>query len=236
MYNIVITPCKELRMKALESLKGKWKIAVLSTLVFMLFSGGFSLFSYFFENTRYEGLMGIVIFVISGPLMLGYYGFCIKLRRGEEVEVSDVFEGFKNFGSAFLLQLLMSIFVLLWTLLLIIPGIIAGIRYSQAFLILYDNPGISPIDALRESKKMMKGNKWKFFILSLSFIGWAILCAFTFGIGSLWLSPYIYVTMVVFYETILTKDDTDGFYRQQPQNIINEETNNSKELKHGFYE
>jgi len=94
----------------------------------------------------------------------------------------------------------MIIFVLLWSLLLIVPGIIAAFRYSMSFYILADNPDMGIMEAINESKRMMRGNKWKFFCLNLSFIGWAILGVLTLGIGYLWLTPYIEVTMIAFYD------------------------------------
>ena len=86
-------------------------------------------------------------------------------------------------------SIVVSIFVFLWTLLLIIPGIIKSISYSQTFFVLKDHPEYSITEAITESKKIMQGYKWKYFLLNLSFIGWGILSLFTLGIGLLWLNP-----------------------------------------------
>jgi uncharacterized membrane protein len=94
----------------------------------------------------------------------------------------------------------MTIFIILWTLLLIIPGIIMSLAYSMTFYILADNPDINPIDAIRKSREMMYGYKWKIFCLNLRFIGWGFLCIFTMGIGLLWLLPYMSVSFAKFYE------------------------------------
>ena len=87
-------------------------------------------------------------------------------------------------------------------LLLIVPAIIAAFSYSMVFYILADNPDISPTNALKKSKEMMMGYKWKIFFLGLSFLGWALLAILTLGIGLLWLMPYIQVSTINFYEDI----------------------------------
>jgi uncharacterized membrane protein len=96
----------------------------------------------------------------------------------------------------------MILFILLWTLLLIIPGIIAAISYSMTFYILADDNSIGAMDAIDKSKKMMDGYKWKCFCLGLRFLGWALLCILTLGIGFLWLMPYMQVSMAKFYDDV----------------------------------
>jgi uncharacterized membrane protein len=96
----------------------------------------------------------------------------------------------------------MILFILLWTLLLIIPGIIAAISYSMTFYILADDNSIGAMDAIDKSKKMMDGYKWKYFCLGLRFLGWALLCILTLGIGFLWLMPYMQVSMAKFYDDV----------------------------------
>jgi len=96
----------------------------------------------------------------------------------------------------------MLIFILLWTLLLIVPGIIAAISYSMTFYIIADDNSIAAKEAIDKSKKMMDGYKWKFFCIGLRFFGLALLCVLTLGIGFLWLFPYIQVTVAKFYDDI----------------------------------
>ena len=124
----------------------------------------------------------------------------IEIALSDKVE--NIFEGFQNFKSAVGAYLLMLLFIFLWMLLLIIPGIIAAFSYSMTFYILADDPSISPMDAIDKSKAMMKGKKWKYFLLNLRFLGWALLCLLTFGIGFLWLIPYIQVSIAKFYDDI----------------------------------
>jgi len=109
------------------------------------------------------------------------------------------------------LSVLVGLYTFLWSLLLIIPGIIAAYSYSMAPFILIDNPDIGVSEAIRRSKEIMRGHKFDYFALQLSFIGWAILACLTFGIGFLWLIPYIQLTSIEFYRYI--RDEY--MYKQQ---------------------
>lgn len=191
--NELIKGNSELRALSRRQLKGNWGKVILICFIF-------SLITFLLGFIPYAGI--IINLIIGGPLLLGLISCFLKFVRGEQFQFENLFDGFKTFGSAFLVQLLMTIFIFLWTLLLIIPGIIAGYRYSMAFYILNDNPELSSMDALRESKKMMIGYKGKLFLLHLSFIGWAILSVLTAGIGFLWLIPYIHTTTANFYKNL----------------------------------
>jgi len=116
--------------------------------------------------------------------------------------LEQIFQGFDNFGTAMGAYLLMILFVFLWSLLLIIPGIIAAISYSMTFYILADDSSIGAMDAIDKSKRMMYGYKWKYFGLGIMFFGLSILCILTLGIGFLWLVPYKQVTMAKFYDDV----------------------------------
>ncbi len=142
-------------------------------------------------------------FLTTGALTYGLMNFYLLMSRREQPQTESLFSGFSRFVDTFLLCLLMGIFVFLWTLLLIVPGIIAYFRYSQAYYILRDNPGISALEAIRRSKALMIGNKGRLFVLLLTFIGWAILATITCGIGYLWLAPYTYTAMGHFHNDLL---------------------------------
>lgn len=200
--NIIVTEsCRNLRALGRDSLTGKWGLGALGTLLYMVLAvlPVFILNGVFgnFEPTTISNIYSILI---SGPLTLGYAMFAISLFRRRDTSPAEVFYGFERYGKAFGLYIVMSIFVLLWSLLLLIPGIIAALRYSLCFYILADHPNMGIMEALNESKRLMRGNKWKLFCLYLSFLGWAILGIVTFGIGYLWLMPYFEVTMVSFYD------------------------------------
>ena len=137
-------------------------------------------------------------------MAVGICMFTLSLSRNENARLEQIFEGFRNYGTVLGAYLLMIVFIFLCALLLIIPGIIAAIAYSQTFYILAEDDTIDSMDALRKSKEMMDGYKWKYFCLGLRFIGWALLCVLTLGIGFLWLSPYIQVSYAKFYEDLKT--------------------------------
>lgn len=109
---------------------------------------------------------------------------------------------------------------MLWTLLLIIPGIIAAYSYSLVYYILVDEPNLKPLEALRKSKKMMYGNKAKLFYLGLRFIGWALLCVLTLGIGFIWLAPYIQATRAKFYEDVKKNFEAGSTGAMDTTNIV----------------
>lgn len=182
-----------LMQMARESLKGKWGLAIGTFVVYMLIAGMLQLIP----------IIGpIASLIISGPLALGLAVFSLSISRNQDAKLEQIFQGFNNFGTALGAYLLMVLFILLWMLLLIIPGIIAAISYSMTFYILADNNSISAMDAIDKSKKMMDGYKWKYFCLGLRFLGWALLCILTLGIGFLWLMPYMQVSMAKFYDDV----------------------------------
>jgi uncharacterized membrane protein len=121
------------------------------------------------------GSTALYSILIGGAMALGLAIFGLQLRRFQPTNIGQVFSGFNNFGRALGLYLLEGIFIFLWALLLIIPGIVAMYRYRLAVYILADNPEISPLEAINISKEMMKGNKGSLFYLDLTFIGWSIL-------------------------------------------------------------
>ena len=113
-----------------------------------------------------------------------------------------MFEGFSSFGRALAAHILIVLFIILWALLFIVPGIIAAYSYSMTFYILADNPGVGAREAIGLSKEMMKGYKWKFVLLNFRFIGWSLLALLTCGIGFIWLVPYMTTAIAHFYEDI----------------------------------
>lgn len=191
MYNSISN--KELRYMARNQLSGRWGTAVLTCFLMQVVLSVLAFIPY---------LGGIASFFIAGPVSVGLAMFFLSLVRGGELRIETAFQGFRYFVKSFVVYFLMGLFVLLWSLLLIIPGIIAAFAYSQVFYIICDNPEMGAMDVLRTSKAMMKGYKMKLFLLNLSFIGWGILCIFTLFIGYLWLGPYIQASVTNFYEDV----------------------------------
>ncbi|MGH7249751.1 MAG: DUF975 family protein [Minisyncoccia bacterium] len=184
---------KILMAESREALVGKWQTAVLTALVYVVIMIAVS---------AIPKAGSLIKFIISGPFVLGLAIFWLNLSRKNNVKMEMMFSGFNDFGKALGLYALMVLFIFLWFLLLIIPGIMAALSYSMAFFIMADNKEIGVREALKQSKKIMYGNKWKFFCLCLRFIGWALLSILTLGIGFLWLIPYMSVAHAKFYDDI----------------------------------
>lgn len=182
-----------LMRKTQDAMQGKWALAI----------GTFLLYSLFVSCAGAFKTSGSIIgLIIAGPFMLGAARFSLNIARRHEARVEQLFQGFNNFLQALGTYLLMLLFVCLWTLLLIIPGIVAALSYAMAFYILADEPSVSAGDALRRSKAMMQGHKWKLFGLCFRFFLLALLCVLTLGIGFLWLIPFVHVTMAGFYDDL----------------------------------
>ena len=183
-------PNSELRAEARVDLKGNWIQAILAYVVYAVI-----------ESTA-AAIGGIGNLIIGGPIELGLVNYFLRLKRWKAAQIEDVFYGFGHFENSLVLYVVRTIFVMLWSLLFIIPGIVAALRYSMAMYILYDNSELSGMEAMRRSREMMEGNKVRLFGLYLSFVGWAVLCCFTLGLGFLWLLPYIKMTEAGFYEAL----------------------------------
>jgi len=187
------TPNAVLMSSARETLKGKWRVPIKVTVIYFLIS----------MLLRVIPIIGPIISIaITGPLAIGLVIYFLSFSRSQDPSYRKMFEGFDMWWRYFKAYFLVGIYILLWILLLIIPGIIAAYSYSQTFYILAEDKNISIDDAIMKSKKMMMGNKMKLFLLGLRFIGWVFLCILTFGIGFIWLVPYIQVTMAKFYDDV----------------------------------
>ena len=147
--------------------------------------------------------ISIAMFVVTSVVETGYANFNTRLIDNDNPEFNNLFAYFRNWKNLSLTNLLKSLYIFLWTLLFIIPGIVASYSYAMTPYILADNPELSPSEAIEMSKEMMRGNKWRLFCLSFSFIGWDLLCAMlTFNIGNLWLNPYKMAARADFYREI----------------------------------
>lgn len=204
---------RELKELALGQLQGKWIMAIAVSVIAWLLTDAFTgngnreSATYVIQNgewalNRFNGFASLVSLLVSGPISFGVAAYFLGLAQDKEVTLNELFSGFQQFGKTFILHLLMSIFVFLWALLLIIPGIIASLRYAMAYYIMNDHPDISPMEAIEMSKEMMDGQKMRLFNLILSFIGWFLLGIITFGLGFLYLMPYYNATIANFYEDL----------------------------------
>jgi uncharacterized membrane protein len=193
--------CGQLRSWGRQALAGNWSLAVMGALLFSFLNYlPVLVINIVFNSDGLEWVINLYGILVSGPLTLGFTTFMIAVFRRRRTSPGEVFYGFESFGKSLGLFLATSFFILLWSLLVIIPGIIAAYRYAMSFYILADNPGFGVMETIRESKRIMYGNKLKLFTLELSFLGWAILALITAGIGFLWLLPYMVASTVGFYE------------------------------------
>jgi len=145
---------------------------------------------------------GGTLIMISIGLMLmmmntGFTIYCMNICQFRNAGFVNLFDSFAIFFKVLWLNLLMFIFVYLWSLLLIIPGIIAAYRYRMALYIMIDNPHMSALECITASKQMMNGHKGELFVLDLSFIGWYLLTLFPFV--AIWVTPYTSVTYTNYY-------------------------------------
>lgn len=153
------------------------------------------------EETVVGNLLETITELALIPLSYGYTAFLLKYVRKEKVSQEEIFKYYKNFAPIILLTILISIFTSLWTLLLIIPGIIAAISYQQAIYIMIDGEE-DPKECIKKSKEMMRGYKIDYFTFILSFIGWGLLVIATLGIAAVYVFPYISVSQVLYYDEL----------------------------------
>lgn len=193
---------RQIRAVSLGELKGRWTQPVLCTLVYFLVSGvaGGIL-------SAIPGIGSIASLLITAPLAFGFTITFLNFMRGigREEMVGQPFKAFNQYGRYLGTSLLMTLYIFLWMLLLIVPGIIKGYSYAMTPYIMHDNPDMGADNCIEKSMKMMSGYKWKLFLLDLSFIGWALLCLLTLGIGFLWLTPYMECSHAKFYEDLKSR-------------------------------
>lgn len=190
----------ELRNDGYKDLEGRWGNAVVLTIVYLLVASGVSyLFGKISENISL--LSSILLF----PMAWGYTTAFLDSTRGiagKPLDIANLWNGYKDFMRIAVTYLLTQIYIVLWTLLLIVPGIIKGYSYAMVPYILRDDPTISGNRAIELSMQMMEGNKMRLFTLHLTFIGWIVLACLTLGIGFLFVMPYIESTIANFYEEL----------------------------------
>lgn len=136
----------------------------------------------------------------------------LNISKGISPDVEDAFIGFRNYWSVIKLNLIKGLFIFLWSLIFIIPGIIKAIEYSMAEYILAENPEMSALDCLNESSSMMEGHKLEYFRLAISFIGWFLLGVITLCIGLIWIEPYISTTFSNYYLSL--KQENIKYYEE----------------------
>ena len=216
----------EIRRKAREHLKSNWALSIGVAAVACLL-GGLLIGTSFLPNIQFSpsrefsllfpftwqvtdtiritiksGLPSLAAFLIGGVLQLGYARFLLKQHDGKELDFNDLFSQFDRYGTGFAQHFLRTLYTFLWSLLLIVPGIVAALSYAMTPFILEEHPELTASEAIARSKELMDGHKMDLFLLDLTFLGWAILAALTANIGYLFLNPYLNAAYAVFYREI----------------------------------
>lgn len=223
---------KDYRDLARENLRGNWKLSVIAGMLACLLGGlivGTSffpemelkiedmnfrdlkeLFTFVLFNggiiIQVTSILNLVHFILGGVIQLGYAQYLLNQHDRREFQLNDLFSKFDYFGAGFCQAFLRNLYVFLWGLLFIVPGIIAGYRYAMTPFIMAEHPQLTASEAIRASKKMMRGNKWALFCLDFSFFGWILLCALSLNIGNLWLNPYRNAAYAAFYRRVSVSD------------------------------
>lgn len=226
---------EELRRLGRESLEGKWGLAIGCTILFGIL---YSLFVFFADNPLSLDIFSLIpvpdhetgspVFfpdysvmdvttliwdvLTTGGLTLGTYLIFLNICRNQPAHIGQLFRYFTNgklFVRGMMWYVLQSIYLMLWSQLFFIPGIIKWFSYSMTPYILIDHPELSINEAITKSREIMNGHKMELFVLGLTFIGWFLLSLLTLGIGFLWLIPYYYATEAQFYRKIKGEKNTE---------------------------
>lgn len=217
----------ELRAQARERLEGKWGTFVLMTFLFYVIHVLLQIPGYIgslLEILSPENVLASLSFsnisnilsLLALPLSWGLTVSLLRNHREESVDLENLFDGFRGgrYTRVFCALFLVQLFTILWTLLLIIPGIMKAFSYALTPYILLDEPELTARQAITRSCEIMQGRRWKLFCLSLSFIGWGILSLLTFGIGFLWLVPYMNASIAAFYEDARAEYEAENSIEQ----------------------
>ncbi len=173
--------------------KNAWMVALAACLLIALI-----------QTAAGSVLPGIGMILVLGPLEYSKrYMFLKQARDGQPMQLGDMFRGFQDdFGGTLLIGFLTGLFTALWSLLFVIPGIVKYYAYSMAYYVKADHPDYNWKACVDESRRLMNGHKWEKFVQDLSFIGWTIVGSLCLGVGTLWVTPYVYATEAQFYDYV----------------------------------
>lgn len=220
---------RDFRQIARERLRGNWPVSVAAALIAALLGGLSSTGTINLNFNQIEELIQvdwmrpfligfltygtvatIISFIIGGVVKLGCCTFFLNQHDGKPHTIRDIFSHFgNNFGGGFCLRFLSLLYIALWSLLFIVPGIVKAYSYAMAPYIMAEHPEYGANECITTSKQLMNGLKWNLFCLEISFLGWAILSALTLGIGSLFLNPYQEAARAAFYRKYFTDKPED---------------------------
>ena len=161
--------------------------------------------------TPTAGILTVAVLIMEVMMQVGYISYCLNASRNLDAKLKDIFNSFAFFLKVLWMTILQSVFIFLWSLLLIVPGIIAAYRYRLSFYIMFDNPDMRALDCIRKSKALMAGKKLELFVLDLSFIGWEFLASLVqsyivLPVVNIWLAPYKGITYANFYNALIAAE------------------------------
>jgi uncharacterized membrane protein len=226
---------RDFREAARDALKGNWLVAIIAFIIAAALGATSGItFNFNFESSDVESMpeglpqvsgpalealiplfigifVGVLVYaaitiVIGSVVSIGYAEFNLDMVDGLKPGIGSLFSHFGRIKTAVGASLLIFLRVFVGTFFFIIPGIIASLKYSLVFYIIAENPDITAREALARSKEIMWGNKWRFFCLGLSFIGWDLLSALTLGLASIWVCPYRQAANAAFYREVSGSD------------------------------
>ena len=179
-------------------------------------------------------IMALVGIFLFQPILVGGCHFFMENAITHNAGINPLAEGFKrNYKGVVLTMFLRNLYTALWTLLLIVPGIIKGLEYRMVPYILADHPEMTTEEVFALSKKMMDGEKWDAFVLDLSFLGWQLLALCTCGILNIfYVNPYIHATNAELYLTLKRNKCQSGY---QPYESYGTATNYGSPYIEGPY-
>lgn len=231
------------RYRAWNALRGNWGTVAITVLLVVVVSSVCS-------GLAFIGIGAILMFILRGPIMYGLSVQSLNVVRGKAVDVKDVMAAHAQhrIADAVIAYVITSIYTFLWSLLFIIPGIIAAYSYSLTYYLMIDNPNLTADQARRESMRLMEGNKMRLFCLHLSFIGWILLCALTLGILTFWVVPYMECATAEFYDSVIptrpivenmgetrATDDTNRPFESDHAEVNDNKTDSTKNNNEPFY-
>jgi uncharacterized membrane protein len=223
------TPISEIMLRARASLRGRWGIALAALLVYLILAGAGQL------PSERIGLflalvLGSVSFIVTPPLAYGVSALFLRMSRGENVRVGNVFDGFKCFVFTWKLYLWLGLYAIVWCLpavalfiagaflsasgspaawpvyglaiVVLLPAIWKLLSYAQVYLVAVDNPGLKARDCFPVSRDIMRGNKGRFLLLGVRAVAWMVLGLLALLIGFLWAYAYVIMASVEFYEDL----------------------------------
>ena len=192
---------KEIKQRSKEQIKGNiFKLFVITVIIAIINSVCLDI----------EEVGPFISTILNAILQMGVVIVYLKLVKGEGVSITDMFKGFNMPIKAILVNILVTVFTALWSLLFVIPGIIKSLSYFAAPYILAENPEMSVLDAITKSRQMMDGHKADLFILQLSFFFWWMLVPFTFGLALIYVIPYMSAAMTNFYLSLKETDTVEA--------------------------